>query len=97
MTLETRRIHALALTVLLAAGLPAVTAARQAAGVQTAPVNGIEMRYEIRGAGEDLVLLHGFTGCGRTWEPFAAAPCAGGRRCGSWFRSSTASRTATTT
>lgn len=72
MTLETRRIHALALTVLLAAGLPAVTAA-QAAGVRTAPVNGIEMRYEIRGTGEDLVLLHGFSGCGRTWEPFVDA------------------------
>lgn len=70
MKLDTRRIHALVLAILLTAGLSAVTTARQAAGVQTAPVNGIEMRYEIRGTGEDLVLLHGFSGCGRTWEPF---------------------------
>lgn len=72
MKLDTRRIHALALAIVLG-GQPAVTTARQAAGVQTAPVNGIEMRYEIRGTGEDLVLLHGFTGCGRTWEPFVDA------------------------
>lgn len=70
MKLDTWRIHALALTILLSAVLSAVTTAGQSAGVQTAPVNGIEMRYEIRGTGEDLVLLHGFSGCSKTWEPF---------------------------
>lgn len=36
---------------------------------ETATVNGMEMYYEIRGTGEPLVLLHGFTGSGRTWNP----------------------------
>ena len=39
---------------------------------RTASVNGIEMYYEERGAGEPLVLLHGFGGCGLHWQPFAA-------------------------
>jgi pimeloyl-ACP methyl ester carboxylesterase len=37
---------------------------------RTEPVNGIEMYFEIHGEGEPLVLLHGFTGCGRNWDPF---------------------------
>jgi pimeloyl-ACP methyl ester carboxylesterase len=34
---------------------------------QTIPVNGMEMYYEIHGAGEPLVLLHGGTGAGVNW------------------------------
>ena len=34
-------------------------------------VNGIEMYYDVRGEGEPLVLLHGFTGAGSNWMPFA--------------------------
>ena len=36
----------------------------------TEQVNGIEMYYEVRGRGEPLVLLHGFSGAGSNWEPF---------------------------
>lgn len=32
------------------------------------PINDIEMYYEIRGEGEPLVLLHGWTGVGSNWE-----------------------------
>jgi pimeloyl-ACP methyl ester carboxylesterase len=35
---------------------------------QTIFVNGMEMYYEIRGAGEPLVLLHGGGGVGANWE-----------------------------
>jgi pimeloyl-ACP methyl ester carboxylesterase len=35
---------------------------------QIAPVNGIEMYYEVRGEGEPLVLLHGGTGIGANWD-----------------------------
>jgi pimeloyl-ACP methyl ester carboxylesterase len=38
----------------------------------TVQVNGIEMYYEESGAGEPLVLLHGFGGCTQNWHPFAA-------------------------
>ncbi len=31
------------------------------------PINGMEMYYEVRGDGEPLVLLHGFTGSGADW------------------------------
>jgi pimeloyl-ACP methyl ester carboxylesterase len=34
---------------------------------QTIPINGMEMYYEIHGAGEPLVLLHGGTGAGVNW------------------------------
>ncbi len=37
---------------------------------RTEQVNGIEMYYEIRGRGEPLVMLHGFSGAGSNWEPF---------------------------
>jgi len=33
-------------------------------------INGIEMYYEEYGAGQPLVLLHGFGGCVRNWYPF---------------------------
>src|SRR5262245_1591232 len=35
---------------------------------ETAPVNGMEMYYEISGEGEPLVWLHGFTGIGAHWQ-----------------------------
>ena len=34
---------------------------------QTASINGMELYYELRGAGEPLMLLHGFTGAGSDW------------------------------
>jgi len=34
----------------------------------TAPINGMEMYYEISGEGEPLVWLHGFTGIGAHWQ-----------------------------
>jgi pimeloyl-ACP methyl ester carboxylesterase len=30
----------------------------------------MQMYYEVHGRGTPLVLLHGFTGCGRNWDPF---------------------------
>jgi len=41
-------------------------------GGRTVRVNDIEMYYEERGAGEPLVLMHGFGSCGKRWQPFAA-------------------------
>jgi pimeloyl-ACP methyl ester carboxylesterase len=38
---------------------------------QIVHVNGIEMHYEEQGAGEPLVVLHGFFGCGQIWQPIA--------------------------
>jgi pimeloyl-ACP methyl ester carboxylesterase len=38
---------------------------------QTIAINDIEMYYEIHGRGEPLVLLHGFSGAGSNWGPFA--------------------------
>jgi pimeloyl-ACP methyl ester carboxylesterase len=35
---------------------------------KTEPINDMQMYYEIRGDGEPLVLLHGFTGVGSNWE-----------------------------
>lgn len=34
------------------------------------PVNGIEMNVRRQGSGPALLLLHGFTGSGATWQPF---------------------------
>lgn len=45
----------------------------------TVRVNDIELYYEEDGAGEPLLLLHGFGGCGRNWSPFAAELAAGHR------------------
>lgn len=46
--------------------------ATPAAGVESgyAPVNGLQMYYEIHGAGEPLVLLHGAYGGVHLWGPF---------------------------
>ena len=34
------------------------------------PVNGIELNVRRQGSGPALLLLHGFTGSGATWQPF---------------------------
>jgi len=47
---------------------------------QTLPVNGMQMYYEIRGQGEPLVLLHGFTGVGANWELIFKDPPKGYRQ-----------------
>lgn len=60
----------LALTALLLAAAPA---AAQDAPIRTVPLNGIEMAYRDVGAGEPLVLLHGFGGCAEDWAPFLDA------------------------
>ena len=46
---------------------------------QIESVNGIEMYYEIRGHGEPLILLHGFTGSGADWQLVFKEPPAGYR------------------
>lgn len=38
------------------------------------PVNGMELYYEVRGQGEPLLLLHGFTGSGADWELIFRVP-----------------------
>lgn len=50
---------------------PPVTAREQGATAGTLTVNDIEMYYEERGAGEPLILLHRFGGCGQLWLPLA--------------------------
>src|SRR5579872_1681053 len=35
---------------------------------RTASINGFEMYYEVRGEGQPLVMLHGFTGAGSDWQ-----------------------------
>ncbi|PTX94280.1 alpha/beta hydrolase [Opitutus sp. ER46] len=39
---------------------------------RTEQLNGFEMYFEEYGAGEPLVLLHGFGGCTQNWHPFIA-------------------------
>ena len=34
------------------------------------PVNGVELNIRRQGSGPALLLLHGFTGSGETWQPF---------------------------
>jgi pimeloyl-ACP methyl ester carboxylesterase len=67
-----RQVARLVRTVLFAfsaaAGVNAAWA-RDSALAGTRSVNGMQMYYEIRGAGPPLVLLHGFSGCGRDWAP----------------------------
>ena len=58
----------LLLSLLLVAG----SAAAQVAPVRTVALHGIEMAYRDMGAGEPLVLLHGFGSCAEeSWAPFA--------------------------
>jgi pimeloyl-ACP methyl ester carboxylesterase len=47
-----------------------VAVQEQKAEGHIAEVNGIQMYYEIRGNGEPLVTLHGFSASGAIWEPF---------------------------
>jgi pimeloyl-ACP methyl ester carboxylesterase len=42
-------------------------------------VNGLSLFYRDTGAGEPLLLLHGFTGCGDDWQHVFAAPLDGFR------------------
>ena len=41
------------------------------APAEIAKVNGVELHYTVRGAGEPLLLLHGFGGCAGTWDSIA--------------------------
>jgi pimeloyl-ACP methyl ester carboxylesterase len=43
--------------------------AQDAAQARSRAVNGVELAYEEHGAGPALLLLHGFGGCGRDWQP----------------------------
>lgn len=45
----------------------------------TVRVNDIDLYYEEHGAGDPLLLLHGFGGCTRTWQPFTGALSEGHR------------------
>jgi pimeloyl-ACP methyl ester carboxylesterase len=40
-------------------------------------VNGIDLHYATEGAGDPLLLLHGFTGCGANWKLVFPSPPAG--------------------
>ena len=66
-----RSILVISFIFLAAQPLKAAQGQAPAAG-RTVRVNDIEMYYEERGAGEPLVLLHGFGGCARNWQPFVA-------------------------
>ena len=46
---------------------------------ETIPINGFEMRYEVRGDGEPLLLLHGGGGAGVNWRLVFDEPPAGYR------------------
>jgi pimeloyl-ACP methyl ester carboxylesterase len=56
---------------LLGAALVAAgsVAAQAPASGRTLSVNGMQMYVEVRGAGEPLVLLHGYGQCGKGWQP----------------------------
>jgi pimeloyl-ACP methyl ester carboxylesterase len=51
---------------------PTYASGQGTAGGQAVRVNDIEMYYEEYGAGTPLLLLHGFGGCARNWQPFIA-------------------------
>jgi pimeloyl-ACP methyl ester carboxylesterase len=52
------------------ASAPRRTSARRSSPSGHADVEGIRMHYLLRGQGEPLLLLHGFSGAGIDWEPF---------------------------
>ena len=57
---------------LLALAMPALAEAPHAAPGKLVQLNGITMHYEVLGAGEPLLLLHGFGMCGRSdWNSIA--------------------------
>jgi pimeloyl-ACP methyl ester carboxylesterase len=66
----TLRFVVLALSIAAALLAPHSTRAQAAPTSRTVRINDIEMHYEVRGTGEPLLLLHGFFGCGKTFEPF---------------------------
>jgi len=69
--MKLRRTAVVVCLFFLAVTQPAAAQQPAQAGGSTVSVNGIEMYYEERGAGEPLVLLHGFGGCGLLWpKPF---------------------------
>src|SRR5215472_9582323 len=35
---------------------------------QTESINGVDLYFEVHGAGEPLLLLHGFSGCSQDWS-----------------------------
>lgn len=55
-----------------------MTAAAPAGG-RTEPIHGMEMHVELRGEGEPLLLLHGFTGAGADWRLVFPTPPEGFR------------------
>lgn len=63
--------HIFLAIVFCAVSIPSFASEKAAPRGHTVPVNGIDMYYEEQGAGEPLVLLHGFGGCGKNWAPFA--------------------------
>ncbi|HSM05399.1 MAG TPA: alpha/beta hydrolase [Longimicrobiales bacterium] len=52
--------------------LPVCVTTSVAQAVQYADVNGVTLAYRSIGQGDPLVLLHGFTQTGATWEPLLA-------------------------
>jgi len=61
-----RRALALLTTLLLASSV----GAQASSPGRTMRVNGADLWYREQGAGEPLVLLHGFMDCGSAWDPF---------------------------
>lgn len=61
-----RRALALLTTLLLASSV----GAQASSPGRTVRVNGADLWYQEWGAGEPLVLLHGFMDCGSAWDPF---------------------------
>jgi pimeloyl-ACP methyl ester carboxylesterase len=57
--------------VAVAAAAPCAAWGQPPAAGQTAHVNNMDMYYQVRGAGEPLVLLHPWGACGAIWDPFA--------------------------
>jgi pimeloyl-ACP methyl ester carboxylesterase len=55
----------------LAAAAPLDAARAQLPAPTRVRVNDLEMAYRTMGAGESLLLLHGFGGCGMAWTPLA--------------------------
>ena len=47
--------------------------ANSPAQAESIRVNGIELRYDVHGSGDPLILLHGFGVCGAMWTPIVPA------------------------
>ena len=69
----TRRSLTTALTI-VALVLPALLAAQtQSEDREFLETNGVELAYRVIGTGEPLLMLHGFSGTGATWDPIVDA------------------------